>query len=541
MIEFQHKLPAMNVEGRQNGTYNNRELGFPSVLTTTDPRLGLFLHTLRSNIYADRALVFVDGKVMMCDKNWIRDHVHVLKAMMHWEYDLQTFLDFIIDTQREDGQFYELIKQLDDPHWQFVNEDCRVIYPEDNLALVRLELEADVEYLVVEGAAQVYRITGDDAWLRRVLPRLEKGIDYITSDPKRWDAEHGLVKRPLTIDTWDFTYDEKSHLNRRIAADEPMGLMHGDNSGVYQAMQQLAWFHRRLGAETKAQAWEARAATLRENMFQYLWNGRFFAHQVPLGHDGIDEKEWERLSLSNPYDINRGVTDVAQSRAIIEEYMRRRETTDSFAEWFSIDPPYEWFCGYTAGQYVNGAVSPFTAGELAKAAFCNGYEAYGWSIISRFIDLAERDGTVYFLYYPDSRPQPEGGPSAWGAAALISAVDEGLAGVVNAGVGYDEIDFSPRFPVTHYTELRYFTGYEFTKTVVDLRYILTEEGLRYDLYSPANTVRAHILLPAGKTCRSLLVDGAETPFALSTVGDSVYADVTVTGITAGKISFEVLF
>jgi hypothetical protein len=41
--------------------------------------------------------------------------------------------------------------------------------------------------------------------------------------------------------------------------------------------------------------------------------------------------------------------------------------------------------------------------------------------------LVERDGTVYFLYNLDSTPQPDGGPSAWGAAALISAVDEGLA------------------------------------------------------------------------------------------------------------------
>ena len=84
----------------------------------------------------------------MTDKNWIRDHVHVMKAMRHWEYDLKSFLDFIIETQRKDGQFYELIKQVDDKHWSFVNEDCYVMYPEDNLSLVRLELEADIEYLV---------------------------------------------------------------------------------------------------------------------------------------------------------------------------------------------------------------------------------------------------------------------------------------------------------------------------------------------------------------------------------------------------------
>ena len=76
--------------------------------------------------------------------------------------------------------------------------------PDDNLALVRIELEADIEYLVVDGAVMVYKATGDDEWIKSVLPALEKGIDYITSDSKRWDEEHGLVKRPFTIDTWDF-------------------------------------------------------------------------------------------------------------------------------------------------------------------------------------------------------------------------------------------------------------------------------------------------------------------------------------------------
>lgn len=538
MIEFEHKLPAMNIGGRHNGTYNNRELGFPSVMTTLDPRLGLFLHQLRCAITAERSLVFIDGKIMMVDKNWIRDHVHTMKAMRHWEYDLSTFLDFIIETQRADGQYYELIKQMDDHHWALVGDDCRVFYPEDNLSLVRLELEADIEYLVVEGATYLYKTNGDDAWLSRVLPALERGIDYITSDEKRWDKEHGLVKRPFTIDTWDFTNENK---NRSINDDEPMSIMHGDNSGVYQAMQQLSWFNRRLGREEKAKEWEARAAALAENMRSYLWNGSFFIHQLHLGHDGLDALEYERLSLSNTYDINRGVTALAESRAIIEEYMRRRETTAHFAEWFTIDPPYaDGFYTHKAGKYVNGAISPFTAGELAKAAFCNGYEEYGWDIISRFMELVERDGTTYFLYHTDSAPQPEMGPSAWGVAALISAVDEGLAGIVDLGVNYDEILFAPRFPVTPYTELRYLTGYEVSKTLVDVRYILKEEGMRYDLYSPAKTVRAHILLPKGANCRALLVNGIAADYETEAVGESVYVNAICTP-KDGKLSLVLLW
>ena len=540
MIEFQHPLPARTIEGKECGTYNNRELGFPTIMTTTDPELGLFIHRLRSNIYANRSLVFIDGKILMTDINWIRDHVHVMKAMRHWEYDLKSFLDFIIETQRGDGQYYEMIKQLDDKHWSFVNEDCYVLYPEDNVALIRLELEADIEYLVVEGAVYLYKTTGDDAWLKKVLPKLEKGIDYITSDEKRWDNERGLVKRPFTIDTWDFTPLPDGITNRRISPDTPMSIMHGDNSGVYQAMNQLAWLNRRLGNEEKAQSWEARAAILQENIIKYLWNGKFFIHQLHLNHNGIDDLENERLSLSNTYDINRGVTNTAQSRAIIEEYLARRERTDCYSEWFSIDPPYPTFCHYKSGKYINGSISPFTAGELAKAAFNNGYEEYGWDIVSRFMKLVERDGTAYFLYYPDSTPQPAGGPSAWGAAAFISAVDEGLAGICDLGVNYNEIAFSPKFPVTHYTELRYITGYEVSHTMVDVRYILKDEGMRYDVYSPAKKIKAHILLPAGKQASAFYVDGKEIPFSISKIGNSVYldADITPCGRRAG---IEILF
>ena len=193
MIEFEHRLPSLNIDGRHNGTYNNHELGMPSVLTTTDHRLGDFLYELRRVVTDDRRLVLVDGRILMCSINWIRDHVHQMKAFKHWEYNLGSFLNFILDTQSEEGFFYELIKQMDDYHWKFVNEDCRVLYPEDNVALVRLEIEADVEYLVVEGAVEYYQVTGDDAWLASALPKLEKAIDYMTSSPKRWDAAHGLV------------------------------------------------------------------------------------------------------------------------------------------------------------------------------------------------------------------------------------------------------------------------------------------------------------------------------------------------------------
>ena len=543
-VAFTQALPRMREArtGKTCGRFNNRDLAMPGVLTTGDPTWGDFLHLLRNTINDERSLVFVDGRKMMVNKNWIRDHVHVLKAMRHWEYDYAGYVDFTLAHQRADGCILELVKQADDSHWRYAAPESRKFFPDDNLAMCRLDIEADVEYLLVEGATYCYRISGDDAWLARALPRLEKAIDYMTSDPKRWDAAHGLVKRGYTIDTWDFTYEPASVTNRTLTSATPQAIMHGDNSGVYQAMTQLAWLNDRLGRAAKATAWRARADALKAAMYKHLWNGRFFFHQLPLNVPPVDAHERERLSLSAAYDMNRGLMPVADCRRTIEEFRRRRQTTDCFAEWFTVDPPYDFtFARHPRGDYVNGGVCLFTAGELAKAALENGYEAYGWDILVRVKEMAARDGTLYFLYDRTTAKSINAalGPSAWGAASILSAFDEALAGVRDVGVRYDAIRFSPRWLVTGLDEVRYFTGYEAANAVIDVRYVWRANGLRYLMRSPAKNVTAHILLPSGTAAREVWLNGVPRTFKTTTLGDSRYVDFETEG--TGTYDIEILF
>ncbi len=543
-IKFTQALPRMNnaATGKSCGYFNNKDLAIPGILTTESPSYGNFLHLLRNVINNERAIVFVDGRKFMVNKNWIRDHVHVLKAMHHWEYDYAGYVNWTIDNQREDGCILELIKQADDSHWRYAAPESRKFFPDDNLAMCRLDIEADVEYLLVEGAAYCYRVSGDNEWLARVLPRLEKAIDYMTSDPQRWSPEYGLVKRGYTIDTWDFTYLRESCTNRTLTATTPQAIMHGDNSGVFQAMNILAWFNDRLNRSAKAMEWRGRAAKLKENMYRHLWNGRFFFHQLPLNVPPVDKFERDRLSLSAAYDMNRGLMSVEDCRKTIEEFRKRRKTTECFAEWFTVDPLYDFpFAVHGPGDYVNGAICLFTAGELAKAALENGYEEYGWDILQRVKAMAERDGALYFLYDRKTAKSVNAnlGPSAWGAASIISAFDEALAGVKDAAVKYEAIRFTPRWPATGLKELRYFTGYEAANAVVDIRYVLQESAMRYRVASPARRLDAHILLPKDKTAARINVNGVPQQFTTSRTGKSQYADFEISG--TGLYDIEIFF
>ena len=97
----------------KTGNYNMPENGFPCHMSEQGPGLGNLIAKLRSTVREDRRLLFVDGRVFMACINWIRDHVHEMKAFMHWEQDLKGFIDILLDYQSDEGWFFELIKQIE--------------------------------------------------------------------------------------------------------------------------------------------------------------------------------------------------------------------------------------------------------------------------------------------------------------------------------------------------------------------------------------------------------------------------------------------
>jgi hypothetical protein len=326
---------------------------------------------LGRTVRKDRSQHLYQGKIIHANPTWVRDHIHEMKGYKFWENDLSTFIDTLISLQQPDGFFYEMLIDLrsepNNPHPTFVSEKFRRIDAADSIAWVRLELEADVEYLMVEGAYNMWQATGDLDATKRRLPALDRGLRYCFTDPTRWDAQHGALKRTFTIDTWDFTYGQSTS-NRRIDPDMPMGIMHGDNSGLYQACRQLAAMFRAAGEPDRANEWDQKGADLRDRVNRLCFNGRYYTHQILLQPVDTGAREEDILSLSNTYDINRGLPTHEMALKILDEYARRRQERERthFAEWFSIDPPYPRFGPYGPGQYINGGIAAFVAGELAK-------------------------------------------------------------------------------------------------------------------------------------------------------------------------------
>lgn len=412
------------------------------------------------------------------------------------------------------------------------------ISPEDDLAFIRLEIEADIEYLMVEAAHTIWRATGDDGWVRRALPHLEAGMRYCLEDPTRWDTEHGLMKRPLTPDTWDFVFGYPDSV-RSIQPGMPMAIMHGDNSGLYQACNQLGEMYDALGDHARAAHWRDRGRQIRARANSLLWAGRNYIHQFYLQpvETGVDEAEV--LSLSNTYDINRGMPTHEMSLAIIDRYRELRETAE-FAEWYALEPPYPQFGPYPAGAYINGGVAGFVAGELAKAAFSHGREEYGADVLRRVGELVERDGFLGFLYRRDGSDQG-GGPAGWSAAAVLSAMVEGLAGITDEAGLYREVAVSPRFAAAGVSSAQVVLTYGPSDAYVGMRYRHEPDAVWIELTGSPSRIRLRPLLPRGTICQGVMVDGESVPFSCSDVEGGRYVALTVDptrAVTVVRVALE---
>jgi hypothetical protein len=453
---------------------------------------------------------YISADTWHFDGIWLRDWIYGLPAYKFWETDMTCGLDRFIEVQSADGMVPDGIER--------------------NGHTWRVGLESDVEYILTLAVWQSWQATGDDRWMAGTLPRLEKALAYIQRDPKHWDPTHRLIKRQHSCDTWDFDIDgaADSGAGRHVVAT-------CDQSGYYLAFRAMSQMYAHLGRQAEAQRWRDEAEAYRRRAVALLWDGTKFLHHVhldPIDHGTFNERD--QLAMGNTWAMTRGLADAAQSRRIIDEYRRRQRVTGDAYPWWSLQPGYPDALGYfhrsycKQGGYANGGLMPWVGGELCRAAFFYGREAYAVELLRQYAEHLRRRGGAQVWYWPNGEPghrtTNEVPYAGWGMAEWLTALVEGLAGLQDTSSLMNDMRIAPRWAATPVRQVRATVRYAASQGCFAYRMQIDPAAATIALTytGSGQTGQFAVLLPNGWQPKSLTIDGRELPFSVTQEDASRY-------------------
>ena len=515
--------------------YQNFEVRAESAIQTGDPDFDQIYPFTRDHMRLGRReyhtprgkfVGYISADTWHFDGIWLRDWIYSLPGYRHWERDMACGVDRFLEVQNEAGMIPDGIER-DGHTW-------------------RVGLESDVEYIMTMAVWQTWQATGDNAWLRAALPRLEKALQYIRSDPKHWDAGHQLIKRQHSCDTWDYDIDGASdHGDRRHVVATC------DQSGYYLAFSAMSRMYAALGEELSAQHWQVLAQDYRQRATGLLWDGVKFLHHVhldPIDHGDFDESQ--QLAMGNTWAVTRGLATPEQARSVVDEYFRRLYQTGDVYPWWSLQPGYPDSLGYfkdeyrKQGAYANGGLMPWVGGELCRGAFECGREGIGVSLLRQFSEHLRRTDGAQVWYWPDGQPgfrtTNEVRYAGWGLAQWNAALFEGLAGISDRSACLRAVRAAPRWAAAGLANARVSFSYAASNTSFSYTYAADSAARRLvlDFTGSGDSVAFHLLLPAGWQPHTLLLNGVSHPFTLSLEDQSAYLDFTapISGVSHVEIS-----
>jgi hypothetical protein len=383
----------------------------------------MLYETLTKSNYGNGTTVRYNNRYYTYYSSWFQDHVFAAEGLKYFRPDVKTGIDLYADGQREDGLIWDNYKHPYpdiQSYWEQRFDYGGFVYrPEDPLStaiFVRVPVENMGEHTFIEGLYYAWKATGDTPWMQTKLDNAIKAVEFATSSPYYWSEELQLLKRPYTIDRWDFQsqYDVKitGKGSDYMAVDidkTHFGIMYGDNTCMANACHLLAEMLQTVGKTAEANAMREKGDGIWKRLNDLSWRGTHYLHWHPLNKSrdfdfGVNPEE--QVTLSNAMALIRGL-DHDKSSAIIQTYQRIKEEMPdtSPGEWYMCYPPFER--GWTAAkwEYMNGGVSPILAGDLALGAFENGFEKYGVDILERLRLLGLRSGFFLDGCYKGAMPE----------------------------------------------------------------------------------------------------------------------------------------
>jgi hypothetical protein len=367
---------------------------------------------------------YVDHKVFHDYCNWVLDNYETSMGMQYFKPYASEMVDLFGKYQRKDGMIWSFIEKTDGHPGYFEQRNAELNYAlfMDSLHFVRQPNENHVEYLYVNLFHESWKSSGDHEWMKSKLDIAAKALDYSITDTFRWSKKHKLLKRPLTIDSWDFQVEDEytpeciiGGVMAIVPGKTKFGVFFGDNTGYIQACNELSEMMAFAGRTADAEKYKKRSKDILDALDKLSWNGKFFTHYIdedPTVKRNLGVDMNSQIAQANCYSVNRGLTH-EQNKAIIETYMNLKKNlpAGSPGEWYAIYPPFEKGFGKhdEKWQYMNGGVAGHAAGELARGAYENGYENYATDILLRVLDLGNKYGEgkrIWFAYTGSIPPPP---------------------------------------------------------------------------------------------------------------------------------------
>lgn len=192
-------------------------------------------------------------------------------------------------------------------------------------------------------------------------------------------------------------------------------------------------------------------------------------------------------------------------------------------------------CG-RVGVSVYGMRNPHPEREIKAVHLSAAKNGNRWTVfgitLSDGADTAVRSDDVSF-----------GIPDNWGAAAVVYALVEGLAGVVDRDTAFEKATVAPRWEAAGVDSALVRVVYPSSRGYVAYRYHHDPEysRVRIELTGSGHSCRVHCLLPKeAMRAASVEIDGESADFKMTRIEESKYVDVDmdITGVRQVDIEYE---
>jgi hypothetical protein len=145
------------------------------------------------------------------------------------------------------------------------------------------------------------------------------------------------------------------------------------------------------------------------------------------------------------------------------------------------------------------------------------------------------------VHFPVS-PIGSGIPDLWGAGAVVYAMIEGLAGIVDAGRAFDRVCLSPRWAAAGVNTASACARYPASGGYVRYRYTLRPDAGAITLLVTGNAsmMNIELLLPPDSDAAGVTINGLKAAFHIKIIESSKYACFDLSGIRTHEIKLALI-